>query len=104
MFVILAPIQIKEGFREKFVEAMVEDARDSVAHEPGCLRFDVIQDAGDPNRIWVYEVYKDEKAFEAHMQTPHFLKWKQTVADWRTDGPKGALRGSDVIWPAADKF
>ena len=28
--------------------------------EPGCLRFDVIQDAGDANRVWVYEVYVDE--------------------------------------------
>jgi autoinducer 2-degrading protein len=38
----------------------------AVVDEPGCLRFDVIQDANDANRIWFYEVYKDEAAFQAH--------------------------------------
>lgn len=104
MFVILAPIQIKPAHREAFIAEMVEDARMSVENEPGCVRFDVIQDAGDVNRIWVYEVYKDEAAFELHMQTPHFLKWKNAVADWRDEWPKGALRGSSVIWPAPEAF
>ena len=45
MYVIIAPIQIKAGFKEQFIAAVTEDARSSVANEPGCLRFDVIQDA-----------------------------------------------------------
>ena len=57
MFVIIAPIQIKEGHRDAFVESMIDDAKGSVENEPGCLRFDVIQDGADPNRIWLYEVY-----------------------------------------------
>ena len=51
MYVIIAPIQVQEGHKGAFLEAVVEDARSSVHHEPGCLRFDVIQDANDPNRI-----------------------------------------------------
>ena len=51
MYVIIAPIQVQEGHKGAFLEAVVEDARSSVNHEPGCLRFDVIQDANDPNRI-----------------------------------------------------
>ena len=66
MYVIIAPIQIKEGFKDQFMGPMLDDARGSVNDEPGCLRFDVIQDAGDSNRIWLYEVYKDEAAFQAH--------------------------------------
>ena len=104
MYVILSPIQFKPEHREAFIVETVENARMSVANEPGCLRFDVIQDAGDPNRIWVYEVFKDEPAFESHMHMAHFLKWKNTVTPWRDEGPKGALRGSSVIWPAPDKF
>ena len=45
MYVIVAPIQIKEGYKDAFVEAMLGDAKGSVNDEPGCLRFDVIQDA-----------------------------------------------------------
>ncbi|MDE0186435.1 MAG: putative quinol monooxygenase [Candidatus Poribacteria bacterium] len=100
MYVIIAPIQIKDGHRDAFIEAMLDDAKGSMKNEPGCLRFDVIQDSGDPNRIWLYEVYVDEAAFEAHRQAPHFIKWRNTVEDWRDEGPKGAGLGSYNIWPS----
>ncbi len=92
MYVIIAPIQIKEGYKDRFIEAVTEDARSSV-------RFDVIQDANDANRIWLYEVYKDEAAFQAHTQTPHLLKFRETTTDWRAEGPQGAGRGASNIWP-----
>lgn len=105
MYVIIAPIQIKEGFKEKFVEAMLDDAKGSVHNEPGCLRFDVIQDAADPNRIWLYEVYVDEAAFQAHLEAPHFIKWRDTVKDWRAEGGlQGAGRGAYNIWPPDDEW
>ena len=44
MYVIIVPIQIKEGYKDAFIEAMLDDAKGSVNDEPGCLRFDVIQD------------------------------------------------------------
>src|SRR5215475_6616909 len=51
---------IKAGYHEAFMEALLGDARGAVYDEPGCLRFDVLQDAGDPNTIYLYEVYRDE--------------------------------------------
>ena len=102
MYVIVAPIQIKEGHKAEFIEAMLGDARGSVNDEPGCLRFDVIQDGAEPNRIWLYEVYVDAAAFQAHTQTPHFLKWRDTVKDWMDDRPVGAGAGSSNIWPPDD--
>ncbi len=100
MYVIIAPIQIKEGYKDQFIREMIEDARGSVNNEPGCLRFDVIQDAGDANRVWLYEVYRDEAAFQAHTQAPHFTKWRDATADWREQGGlQGAGRGASNIWP-----
>ena len=99
MYVIVAPIQIKPGYKDQFIEAVVEDARSSVNNEPGCLRFDVIQDANDPNRIWLYEVYQNEAAFQTHLQAPHLLKFRETTKDWRVEGLQGAGRGSSNIWP-----
>jgi len=104
MYVILASIQIKEGFKAPFIEAMIGDAEGSTNNEPGCLRFDVIQDAGDENRIWLYEVYKDEAAFQAHTQAPHYKKWAETVKEWRGQGLPGAARGSYNIWPPDDQW
>ena len=100
MYIIVAPIQIKDGFKEPFIKGITENARGAVSDEPGCLRFDVIQDANDDNRIWLYEVYRDEAAFQAHTQAPHFIKFRDASADWREqEGLQGAGRGASNIWP-----
>ena len=44
MYIVIAPIQVKEGLKEQFVEEIIADARGSVTNEPGCLRFDIVQD------------------------------------------------------------
>ena len=82
MCVLMVTLQVKPERREQFMEAMLGDARGSNEDEPGCLRFDTLQDTEDPNRIHLYEVYRDEAAFKAHQQAPHYLKWRDTVRDW----------------------
>ena len=100
MYIIIAAIQIKEGFKDRYIDGLVVNASSAVRDEPGCSRFDVIQDANDANKIWVYEVYDDEAAFQAHTQAPHFLKFREASADWRVDAePQGAGRGASNIWP-----
>ena len=99
MYVIIAAMKIKEGHKEELVEALLEDAQASVRDEPDCFRFDVIQDASDSNLVWLYEVYKDEPAFQAHLKSPHLLKLMDAIKDLREEGPKGAARGSYNIWP-----
>jgi quinol monooxygenase YgiN len=56
-----------------FMPLIEENARASLAHEPGCHRFDVCVDADDPARLFLYEVYADEMAFAAHLAAPHYL-------------------------------
>ena len=105
MYVIIAPLDIKQGHKERFIEELIEDARGSVNDEPGCLRFDVIQDASDPNRIWLYEVYTDEAAFQAHTQAPHFIKFRDATTAWREEsGLQGAGSGASNIWPPDNEW
>ena len=73
MYVIVVPIQIKPEFKEQYISGLIENAQGAINNEPGCLRFDLIQDANDSNRVWLYEVYTDESAFQAHLKSPHFL-------------------------------
>ena len=98
MYVIIAPIQIKEGCRERFIEEMIGDAEGSLKNEPGCLRFDVIQDPEYPNRIWLYEIYRDKQAFQEHTETPHFKKWREAVQDWQEERPMSPVIGGSHIW------
>ena len=87
MKALVVTIQIKPEHRDAFMEAMLGDAQGSVENEPGCLRFDVIQDLTDPNRIHLYEVYRDDAAIEAHRQAPHYLKWRDTIEGWFASDP-----------------
>jgi len=82
MIALIVTIQIQPEHREAFMESMLDDARGSNNDEPGCLRFDVLQDNEDPNKIHLYEVYKDQAAVDAHRQAPHYTKWRETVKDW----------------------
>ncbi|SFA64699.1 putative quinol monooxygenase [Metapseudomonas otitidis] len=79
MYCLLLKTQLKLGSLDAFMEAMRINAAASVRDEPGCLVFDVLRDRSDPDRVWLYEVYTDEAAFEAHMQTPHFLASRPLV-------------------------
>ena len=86
MYIIIAPVQINEGYETEFIDGMRDQARGFVDDEPGCFRFDVIQDEGDPNRIWLCEVYKDKAAFQQHVQSPRLIKWRETSMGWRGEG------------------
>ncbi len=102
MYVLVVQIDIKPGFKDQFVAAMLDDARGSVGTEPGCVRFDVIQDEREPNRLYLYEVYRDRAAFDYHGTTPHFLRWNETVKDWFASPPVVGMGPSvfpaDVDW------
>lgn len=102
MQALVVSIHIKPERREAFMEAMLDDARGSNNNEPGCLRFDVVQDQEDPNHIFLYEVYKDEAALEAHRAAPHYTKWRETVKDWFAVEP---VRGRCItVFPTDDDW
>ena len=82
MISIFVTINIKDGFADKFSEASFGDSQGSVRDEPGCFRFDILQNSEIANRFHLYEVYTDEAALEAHRNAPHYKKWRETVQDW----------------------
>jgi (4S)-4-hydroxy-5-phosphonooxypentane-2,3-dione isomerase len=59
----------------KFLEAIKENAANSVK-EPGCREFNATVLASNPNHVFLYEVYDNEAALDAHRQTPHFKKYQ----------------------------
>jgi autoinducer 2-degrading protein len=75
MVVLHVTVQVKPEHVAEFLEVIRHDAEHSEKDEPGCLRFDVIQDKDGQNRFYFYEVYRDEAALEAHRQTPHFKQY-----------------------------
>jgi autoinducer 2-degrading protein len=88
MYVACVHVHVKPEHRDPFIQACLENAK-ATLQEPGALRFDVLQQADDPYRFVLYEVYRDEAGIEAHKQTAHYAKWRDTVADWMAESRKG---------------
>lgn len=79
MYAVFVTIDVLADHVEEFTEASFRDAQGSVRDEPGCFRFDILRDGEKSTRFYLYEVYRDEAAFEAHLETPHFKQWKSIV-------------------------
>lgn len=80
MFIVLVRVEVRSEMLDEFTRAIGTNARESVLHDPGCLRFDVSQEIDAPNRWVFYEVYTDEASWERHRLSPHFVAYK-AVAD-----------------------
>ena len=86
MFVITAEFRLKPDMLDAFMPLMLIQAEKSLADEPGCLVFDVCIEQNDADDIiFLYEVYRDEAAFNFHMETPHYLAFTETISDLVAD-------------------
>lgn len=88
-------VRIKPELRQRFLDAIEVDALGSERDEPGCARFNVLQDNADENVYYFYEVYMDQDAVDAHRAAPHYQVWKN-VAD-TLDGPAERIETTSVF-------
>jgi quinol monooxygenase YgiN len=73
-FVLVVNIRIKPENVDRWMKMALENAREA-RKEPGCRQFEVLADPKDRTRVMLFEIYDDDRAFEAHQQTPHFKKY-----------------------------
>lgn len=88
MIVTLVHVWVKPEHIDDFVVASTANHVNSIK-EPGNLRFDLLQDDNDPAKFVIYEAYESDNAAAAHKETAHYLKWRETVADWMAQPRKG---------------
>ena len=72
--VLQVDIRIKPENVDSFMAQALENAR-AARTEPGCRQFEVLVDPEDRTRVMLFEVYDDEKAFEAHQAGAAFKKY-----------------------------
>ena len=75
MHVVLVVVTIRPEFLDEFAAALLHNARESVAKDPGCVRFDVSQDVENPSRWVLHEVYETSQAHAMHRESVHFLAY-----------------------------
>ena len=97
MKALVVSLTVKSDKREQFLAAAQDDSTSSVRDEPGCLRFDVLQDGKDPNHFFFYEVYQDDAAIAAHRTMAHYSRWEKAREEC-VDQIQVTL--SDLLFPA----
>ena len=80
-YVRIAKIMIDSAQLDNYKAALIEHAEAAVSKEPGVLTLYAVYDKDHPTSVTVFEIYASVPAYQSHIQTPHFLKYKSTVKD-----------------------
>ena len=80
-YVRVAEIEIDPAELDAYKVAVSEEIETSVRVEPGVLALYAIAEKDNPAHIRVFEIYADEDAYRAHLETPHFKKYKAATQD-----------------------
>jgi quinol monooxygenase YgiN len=85
MFAVSVEFTLHPGYAEAFRRRVLEQAGDSLELDPDCEVFDVRIDPARDDFVLLYEVCRDEAAFEAHLASAHFSDFDATVTPWTSD-------------------
>ena len=61
------------------VAVMLKDLAEASRKEPGNVRFDVVQHTMRANHFTVLEVWRDQKALDSHVSSPHTRQYRDTL-------------------------
>ncbi|MBX5106352.1 antibiotic biosynthesis monooxygenase [Rhizobium lentis] len=75
----MAELEIAPETLESYCALLTEEIEAAVALEEGVLSLSAVSLRDNPNRIRILEVYATQEAYEAHLRTPHFLKYKSAT-------------------------
>jgi quinol monooxygenase YgiN len=95
MLIVHVHAHVKPEFIEAFKEATITNARHSV-QELGVARFDVIQQADDPGRFVLVEVYRTGDAPAQHKETAHYQVWRDAVTPMMAE-PRTSVKYSNLF-------
>jgi quinol monooxygenase YgiN len=88
----IARITVDSVNLNDYLTALKTQMQSALKYEKGVLAYSAVQDKNNPNKITILETYASVPAYQSHIQTDHFKKYKTTVADMVKE-----LELSDVI-------
>jgi quinol monooxygenase YgiN len=95
MLIVHVHVRVKPECVEAFREASLQNAGQSLK-EPGIARFDVLQQADEPTRFLLVEVYRTAEAPARHKETAHYAAWRDVVAPMMAE-PRSSVKFSNLF-------
>jgi quinol monooxygenase YgiN len=101
MHILHVHLKVKPERIGDFIAATIENAAASLK-EPGCVRFDVIQETADPAHFELLEIYRDQAGHAAHRESPHYNAWAERAADMLAEPRSRTIYRN--VYPGDDAF
>ena len=79
MLAIIVDFEALPGKGEEVSEVLQTQGRNALEKEPGCRHFDVCVDPDDSHKFFLYELYDDQAAIDAHGQTEHYAAFRERI-------------------------
>ena len=77
----LAKLVIDSTQLENYKALLKEGIETAVSVEPGVLTLYAVFEKSNPTHVTILEIYADTAAYKAHLQTPHFIKYKTATKE-----------------------
>jgi len=81
LYINAVDLDINPGDIDKFLAALKTNGAASVKEEPGCREFNITVSQKDPNHVFIFEVYDNAAALDAHRATDHFKAYAAATKD-----------------------
>lgn len=78
----IAKIKVDATHLNEYKAALNEQMKTAIQLEAGVLSYTAVADKKDPSMITILEVYGSQEAYQAHIGSAHFKKYKETVKNW----------------------
>jgi quinol monooxygenase YgiN len=85
----IARLVIDDAQLDAYNAFLKEGIETSVGAEPGVLTLYAVAEKDKPTHITILEIYADQEAYQSHLKTPHFLKYK--------DGTKDMVKSLELV-------
>jgi len=95
MHIVLVHVTVKPGMIDSFIAATKENASSSI-QEKGVVRFDFLQQADDPTKFTLVEVYRQSEDQLAHRESKHYLAWRDAATDMMAE-PRVGIKYKNIL-------
>jgi autoinducer 2-degrading protein len=95
MYIVFVHIHVKVEMIDPFKALTLENAKNSI-HEPGIVRFDFLQQAEDPSKFTLIEVYFTPEDQLKHRETKHYQVWKDSVTEMMAE-PRVGIKYKNIM-------
>ena len=81
LYINAVNIDVVPGQIENYLAAIKEVGAAAIKTEPGCSEFNITVSQKDPNHLFIFEVYDNAAAFDAHLKSDHYKKYAAAAKD-----------------------